>query len=337
MIRPPALISAVAAVLLLSFANAGCGPQLHPVVAKEVANATQATRSDTAINSVEKLGRYGSAGLEGLIVLLDGKNVSVRLATVLEMGRILRGLQFSHPKAPSDPLQAPIPPELKSAQEADEKRTEKEKRRQIDRITGALIRTLQYDDAWTVRRVVAAIFSNIPGGEIDRALIESLADGNAAVRQQAGISLTKRSAEIDPLLIQTAESGKTEQVKFALALLGKRGVKTAIPVAVKLAADPNWEVRSQAMLILGQLKADSDEVQLVLIEHLNDPEPRAAMYAARALIAIGREDGAREAVKRFPDSDLVRDFEKVEKKEPTEDPSLYQGNPDPGGLDGRGE
>lgn len=313
-----------AATAIILFFVQGCGPHLPPNVAADVQIASKNPDIEESINAVERLGHAGTFGIDGLISLLDAKRVPVRTAVVIDLGRLAR--KFQELSAPSS--------EKSPATDTSEKQSDGSNgtRPQIDpsvyktqnaKIVKALGRTLTNDKDWTVRRVAAAVLGVLTLPDVNSMLLDALEDEKPAVRQQAANSLASRGPDLNSKLIEILATGSDNQVKYALALIGKRGVKEGVEGALELIDSPNWEVRSQAMLTMGQLKDQTDPVNAALLRHLADPEPRAALYAARALVAIGRPDGVEAAVKRFPDKELVQDFEKIEKKEPTEDPSQY--------------
>ena len=298
----------------------GCGPRLHPVVAREVAIAKQG-RPPESIEAVERLGRYGNPGIDGLLLLLSSKNSPVRLATVIELGRLLRLIAApAGQAAPPDPADQ-HPTELTAAVK---KPGERDKKVQIDRIVEGLTGVVTDDQDWVIRRVAVAILGNQNSPDINPVLISALADKNSSVRQQAVFSLSNKDHSIDPLIVAVLQDGSADETLAVLNLIGRRKIAAAVPEVIQLTADKNWKIRSRAMLTLGEIKVDSDEIVRVLVERLSDPEARAAISAARALVAIGRPDGMQAALQRFPDKDLLDNFEKIEKKEPTEDPAGYQ-------------
>lgn len=300
---------------MLLCALAACAAQFPPEVARDIAIADKSPALDEAINAVERIGHAGTPGVEALIKLLGTKRAQVRLAVVIDLGRLLNRLS------------APPPAENMAGPDAGTPKTDltqADKQKLIDKIVRALMPVLSYDKEWTIRRVTVAVVGQVKSADVNESLISALDDQHAAVRQQAATALADRGPELDPLLIEILDGGESgERLKYALALCAKRKITAAVAPAISLCDNENWEVRSQAMLLLAELKIDSDQAIAVLKSHLNDSEPRAAFYAARALIAIGRPDGLDAAVKRFPDKDLIQDFEKIERKEPTEDPSQY--------------
>lgn len=317
-------VSCSAATAIIFLSSPGCAAHLPPAVAADVRIANKNPDLEESINAVERLGHSGTFGIDGLISLLDAKRVPVRTAVVVDLGRIARKFQELSTSSSENSAASEVSESLSDGNKGARPQIDPAiYKAQIAKITGALGRTLSNDKDWTVRRIAAAVLGVLKLSDVDSLLIDALDDDKPAVRQQAATSLASRGPDLNPKLIETLALGSDNQVKYSLALIGKRGVTEAVEAVLLMVDSSNWEVRSQAMLTLGQLKDQTDPVNAALVRHLADPEPRAALYAARALISIGRPDGIEAAVKRFPDKELIQDFEKIEKREPTEDPSQY--------------
>ena len=149
-----------------------------------------------------------------------------------------------------------------------------------------LIKALEYQKLWRVRRDAAVALGQIGDADAVEPLIAGLKDDNPSVRRAAAEALGQigDAAALGPL-IAALKSAAVDVRKTAAEALGQIGDAGSLGPLMAALKDASWSVRRAAAESLGQI-GDADAVEPLKVAY-EDQDSNVRRTAAAALAALG--------------------------------------------------